>query len=148
MSHMQYKKYVNAVLWHHLYSRAAVVPLHTQRFAAIRRLQQLELQQYGLVQVSANKCVVVVDWHADNWGVHYRVSGQPGGERESSVIVRLPNQTEGRASCPGRRQQRVGNQIGALTDLNYCLPAATKNWTVCYFVMKHSRYQENKDRRT
>lgn len=67
-----------------LYSRAAVVPLHTQGFAAIRRLQQLELQQYGLVQVSANKRLVVVNGHADNWGVHYRVSGQPEGRRAQS----------------------------------------------------------------
>lgn len=67
-----------------LYSRAAVVPLHAQGLAAVRRLQQLELQQDGLVQVSTNKRVVVVDGHADNWGVHYRVSGQPEGRRAQS----------------------------------------------------------------
>lgn len=67
-----------------LYSRTAVVPLHTQWLAAIGRLQQLELKQDGLVQVSAHKCLVVVDRDADHWGVHYRVSGKPGGERAQS----------------------------------------------------------------
>lgn len=64
-----------------LYSRTAVVPLHTQRLAAIGRLQQLELEQDGLVQVSAHKRLVVVDGDTDHRGVHYRVSGKPGGER-------------------------------------------------------------------
>ena len=62
-----------------MYSLAAVVPLYTQWLTAIGRLQQLELQQDGLVQVSAHKRLVVVDRNSDHRGVHYRVSGQPGG---------------------------------------------------------------------
>lgn len=44
-----------------LYSLTAVVPLHTQWLAAIGRLQQLEFKQDGLVQVSSDKRLVVVD---------------------------------------------------------------------------------------
>lgn len=64
-----------------LYSRTAVVPLHTQWLAAIGCLQQFELKQDGLVQVSTHKCLVVVDRDTDHWGVHYRVSRKPGGEK-------------------------------------------------------------------
>lgn len=61
-----------------------MVPLHTQRFAAVGRLQQLELEQDGLVQVSAHKRLIVVDGDADNWGVHYWMSGKPEGEKQPS----------------------------------------------------------------
>lgn len=59
-----------------------MVPLHTKWFTTIGRLQQLELQQDGLVQVSTHKRLVVVDRDTDDWGVHYGVSGKPGGEKE------------------------------------------------------------------
>lgn len=70
-----------------LHSLAAVVPLHTQRFAAIGRLQQLELKQDGLVQVSAHKRLIVEDGDADNWGVHYWMPGKPEGEKEAECLV-------------------------------------------------------------
>lgn len=70
-----------------LHSLAAVVPLHTQRFAAIGRLQQLELKQDGLVQVSAHKCLIVENGDADNWGVHYWMPGKPEGEKEAECSV-------------------------------------------------------------
>lgn len=41
-----YEYIILCVNW---YSLTAVVPLHTQRLAAVGRLQQLELQQDGLV---------------------------------------------------------------------------------------------------
>ena len=66
-----------------LYSRTAVIPLYTQRLAAIGCLQQLELQKDGLVQVTTHECLVVVDRDSDHWRVHYRVSGKPGGEKVS-----------------------------------------------------------------
>lgn len=69
-----------------------MVPLHTQWLAAICCLQQLELKQDGLVQVSAYKRLVVVDRNADNWGVHYRVTGKPEGESAQHLF----NQTESR----------------------------------------------------
>lgn len=68
-----------------LHSLAAVVPLHAQRFAAIGRLQQLELKQDGLVQVSAHKRLVVEDGDADNWGVHYWMPWKPGGETRAEL---------------------------------------------------------------
>lgn len=70
-----------------LHSLVAVVPLHTQRFAAIGRLQQLELKQDGLVQVSAHERLIVEDGDADNWGVHYWMPGQPEGEKEAECLV-------------------------------------------------------------
>lgn len=56
-----------------------MVPLHTQRLAAIGRLQQFKLQQYGLVQVTAHKRLVVEDGDGHHRGVHNWVSGKPGG---------------------------------------------------------------------
>lgn len=70
-----------------LHSLATVVPLHTQRFAAIGRLQQLELKQDGLVQVSAHKRLIVEDGDADNWGVHYWMPGKPEGEKQAECLV-------------------------------------------------------------
>lgn len=74
----------------HRHSLEAVVPLHTQRFAAIGRLQQLELKQDRLVQVSAHKRLIVEDGDADNWGVHYWMSGKPDGEKQQiySTFIR------------------------------------------------------------
>lgn len=63
-----------------------MVPLHTQRFAAIGRLQQLELQQDGLVQVSAHKRLIVEDRDADDWGVHYWMSRQPEGGKAAELL--------------------------------------------------------------
>lgn len=76
-----------------LHSQVAVVPLHTQWLAAIGRLQQLELQQDGLVQVSTHKRLVVVHGDADHRGVHYWVSGK-SGKTECLVTERLLNQAE------------------------------------------------------
>lgn len=70
-----------------VYSLTAVVPLHTQWLAAIGRLQQLELEQDGLVQVPTHKRLVVVDRDTDHWGVHYRVSREPGGDRAQSYCM-------------------------------------------------------------
>lgn len=67
------------------YSLAAVVPLHTQWFAAICCLQQLELQQDRLVQVAADKRLVVVHRDTDHWGVHHWVSGEPDARREIEI---------------------------------------------------------------
>lgn len=64
-----------------------MVPLHTKWFAAIGRLQQLELKQDRLVQVSAHKRLVVEYGDTDHWGVHYRVSGKPGEEGVQSYHV-------------------------------------------------------------
>lgn len=74
----------------HRHSLAAVVPLHAQRFAAIGRLQQLELKQDGLVQVSTHKRLIVEDGDADDWGVHYWMSGKPEGEKRQiySTFIR------------------------------------------------------------
>lgn len=68
----------------HLHSLAAVVPLHTQRLAAIGCLQQLELKQDGLVQVSAHKRLIVEDGDADDWGIHYWMPGKPEGEKQQN----------------------------------------------------------------
>lgn len=65
--------------------RTAVVPLHTQRFAAIGRLQQFELQLDGLVQVSAHKRVVIKDGDSDHRRVHHRVSGKSEGATKVGV---------------------------------------------------------------
>lgn len=74
-----------------LYSRTAVVPLHAQRLAPIGRLQQPELQQDGLVQVSAHKRLVVVDGDRDHRGVHCWVSGKPERkERRGYRVTRRP----------------------------------------------------------
>ena len=70
-----------------LYSLTAVVPLHTQWLAAIGRLQQPEFKQDGLVQVSSDKRLVVVDRDTDHRGVHYRVSGKPGRDRVQSYCT-------------------------------------------------------------
>lgn len=70
-----------------LYSRTAVVPLHTQWLTAICSLQQLELKQDGLVQVSSHKRLVVEDGDGDHRGVHYRVSGKPE-EKDRGVTAR------------------------------------------------------------
>lgn len=78
------RKLQKDVQWH-LHSLAAVVPLHTQRFAAIGRLQQLELKQDGLVQVSAHKRLIVEDGDADNWGVHHWMSGKPEGGKAAKL---------------------------------------------------------------
>lgn len=64
-----------------------MVPLHTQRFTTIGCLQQLELEQDGLVQVSTHKRLVVVDRDTDNRGVHYWVSGKPEGGKESAELA-------------------------------------------------------------
>lgn len=87
-----------------VYSLTAVVPLHTQWLTAIGRLQQLELQQDGLVQVSAHKRLVVEDRNSDHWGVHYRVSGKPEGREraELDILVRVIE-----------KRQRQGEQRGA-----------------------------------
>lgn len=63
--------------------RAAVVPLHTQRFATIGCFQQFELQCDGRVQVTTHKRLVVVDGNSHHWGVHYWVSGKPGRKKQN-----------------------------------------------------------------
>lgn len=68
-----------------LYLRAAVIPLHTQRFAAIGCFQQFELQCDGRVQVTAHKRLVVIDGNSDHWGVHYWVSGKPGRKKKTEI---------------------------------------------------------------
>ena len=124
-----------------LYSLVTVVPLHTQWLAAIGRLQKLELEQDGLVQVSAHKRLVVEDRDTDHRGVHYRVSGKPEGGREIAqlpyrkteekfhVLVRTENNGKDKVS---REEQDWYTKWG----LNVSLLTPTGNWTVCYFVIK------------
>lgn len=91
----------------HLHSRAAVVPLHTQRFAAIGRLQQLELEQDGLVQVSAHKGLIVEDGDAHNWGVHDWMPGKPEGEKQQNDSTLVGEKVERDVQSAWDEQRRT-----------------------------------------
>lgn len=83
-------------------SRAGVVPLDTERFAPVGRLQQAKFQHEWGVQGPPQEGVIAEHRHTHNGGIHHRILGEPARSNRA-----LPSPYLGAAALPGASQGPV-----------------------------------------